>query len=179
VDVFISANENWMEKLEEKQLVDGETIETIAGNKLVLIAAKDTTLPYDSFADIATEDVDQIAIGVPESVPAGEYAQTVLKQMGNWETLEDKFVFAKDVRQVLTYVESGNADIGFVYLSDAMISEDVTILAKSDPSEHEVIVYCGALTTDSTLKEEAQSFLTFLRSEKAQNILEKYGFVSE
>src|SRR5699024_6783618 len=97
VDVFISANDHWMKTLEEKELVDEKTTKTIAGNKLVLIAAEDTILSYDSFADISKEDVDQIAIGVPESVPAGEYAKAVLKQMDSWETLEDTFVFAKDV----------------------------------------------------------------------------------
>src|SRR5699024_790915 len=136
-------------------------------------------LSYDAFIDIEKEDVEHIAIGVPESVPAGEYAKSVLTKLGYWGMLEGKLVFAKDVRQVLTYVESGNADIGFVYLSDAKTSDSIKVLAESEPSMHEPIVYPGALTIESTMQKEGQAFVTFLRSEKGQAILKEYGFSSQ
>ena len=179
VDVFISANENWMDHLEDEELMEVATRETVTGNKLVLIAREDTDLPYNSFEDIDAADLDHIAVGEPESVPAGEYTEAVLKEIGTWNELDDTFVFAKDVRQVLTYVESGNADLGFVYLSDAAISDDVVVLAEADDTMHEPINYPGAVTKDSEVKEEAEDFLAFLGTEIAQDILEKYGFVYE
>lgn len=179
VDVFISANETWMDMLGDKALIKKKTREDVTGNKLVLIAEEGTELSYDAFEDIKKEDVDHIALGVPESVPAGEYAKTALKQLDYWDLLEDEMVFAKDVRQVLTYVESGNATIGFVYLSDALISDKVTVLAESDPLTHQSIVYPGAITTDSKLEKEGQAFLDFLQSEEIQAIFKEYGFSND
>lgn len=178
VDVFISANENWMDVLEEEELIAQETRSDITGNKLVLIVHNDSNLSYSSFKDIQKGDIDQIAIGNPESVPAGEYTQAVLEHLDYWNTLEGKFVFAKDVRQVLTYVESGNADIGFVYESDALTSDKVKVLAKANPEYHNPIIYPGAVTSDSKLREDGIEFLEFLRSEEGQRILKKYGFTN-
>ncbi len=176
IDVFISANENWMDTLIEEGLVKEDTRENITGNKLVLIVAEDSSISYDSFEELDRNDVDEIAIGNPESVPAGEYTKEILKNLGKWEELEDNFVFAQDVRQVLTYVETGNADIGFVYESDAKISDAVKVIAESDPDMHDPIIYPGAITADSKNEAVAEQFIQFLLSEEGQEILEKYGF---
>ncbi|MEI3604226.1 molybdate ABC transporter substrate-binding protein [Pseudogracilibacillus sp. SE30717A] len=176
VDVFISANENWMDSLEDEGLIDTDTRKDIIGNKLVLIVAKDSEMDIDSFNEIDKAELDQIAIGNPESVPAGEYTETILKNIHKWDELEEKFVYAQDVRQVLTYVETGNTDIGFVYESDALSSDQVKILAEADPSMHDPIIYPGAVTSDSTRKEEGYAFLEFLLSESGQKTLNKYGF---
>lgn len=176
IDVFISANENWMDTLIEEGLVKEDTRENITGNKLVLIVGEDSSISYDSFEELDRNDVDDIAIGNPESVPAGEYTKEILKNLGKWEELEDNFVFAQDVRQVLTYVETGNADIGFVYESDAKISDAVKIIAESDPDMHDPIIYPGAITADSKNEAVAEQFIQFLLSEEGQEILEKYGF---
>ena len=176
VDVFISANENWMDILIEEELIKADTREDITGNKLVLIVGKDSSIPYDSFEDLNGNDVDQIAIGNPESVPAGEYAEEILKNIGKWEELEERFVFAQDVRQVLTYVETGNADIGFVYASDAEMSELVKVIAESDPSMHDPIIYPGAITASSKNETAGNQFIQFLKSNEGQEILAKYGF---
>ncbi len=176
IDVFISANENWMDTLIEEGLVKEDTRENITGNKLVLIVGEDSSISYDSFEELDRNDVDDIAIGNPESVPAGEYTKEILKNLGKWEELEDNFVFAQDVRQVLTYVETGNADIGFVYESDAKISDAVKIIAESDPDMHDPIIYPVAITADSKNEAVAGQFIQFLLSEEGQEILEKYGF---
>ncbi|HLR71743.1 MAG TPA: molybdate ABC transporter substrate-binding protein [Pseudogracilibacillus sp.] len=176
VDVFISANENWMDTLVQEELIKEDTRTDITGNKLVLITSKDSDIDYSSFEDIESNDVKQIAIGNPESVPAGEYTETVLKAIDQWDNLENQFVFAQDVRQVLTYVETGNSEIGFVYESDTMTSDGVKVLATADHTMHEKIVYPGAITVDSDYEEEGNQFLQFLLSETGQEILRKYGF---
>lgn len=176
VDVFISANENWMDTLIDENLIREETRVDVTGNKLVLITGSGSSIDYNSFEEIEVADVDQIAIGNPESVPAGEYTEAVLKAIDKWSELENKFVFAQDVRQVLTYVETGNADIGFVYESDAMSTEQVKVLAESDPTMHDAIIYPGAISADSEHEDKGKLFIEFLTSDEGQEILSKYGF---
>src|SRR5699024_901877 len=115
VDVFISANGNWMDTLMKDNYVDTQDLVDVTENQLVLIAEKSSTLPYTSFDNIKKEDFSQIAIGNPETVPAGHYTKIALHNIGIWDQLTDQIVFAKDVRQVLTYVETGNTELGFVY----------------------------------------------------------------
>ncbi|VEF49318.1 molybdate-binding lipoprotein [Bacillus freudenreichii] len=178
VDIFISANHEWMDTLEDEDLVNTSTREDITGNKIVLIIGKDSNFKYESVDEIEAADVDQIAIGNPESVPAGKYTEEILHKLKKWDELEKakKLVMAKDVRQVLTYVETGNADIGFVYESDAVTSDKINILAAVDESLHEPIIYPGAVLADTKHEKEAEEFLKFLLTEEAQNIFEKYGF---
>src|SRR5690625_7778566 len=94
-----------MNTLENEDLINQQTRTNITGNKLVLITGINATIDYQSFADISSADVEKIAIGNPESVPAGEYAETELKHLHLWAKIEDKLVFAKNVRQALHYVE--------------------------------------------------------------------------
>ena len=176
VDVFISANENWLDTLLEEGLIDADSTTDVTGNKLVLIAEKDTTLAYDSFSDINVKELSNIAVGKPESVPAGEYTKKALEAIDKWEEIEPYIVYAKDVRQVLTYVETGNAEIGFVYESDALSSDKVEILTESNPKEHDPIIYPGGVTTETEQEEVAEDFLAFMTSDEAQEILETYGF---
>lgn len=176
IDLFISANQNWMDTLENDNMIDSSTREDMTGNNLVLITHKDSSLSYQSFEEISAEDVDEIAVGNPESVPAGGYTKDTLTSLGMWESLEDHIILAKDVRQVLTYVETGNADIGFVYESDALTSENIQIVAKAEEGLHEPIVYPVAITNDSKHPEEAQAFLDYMLSEEGQDILAKHGF---
>lgn len=176
VDVFISANEKWMDTVEDEEQIMPTTRNDVTGNKIVLIAQKDSPLHYASFKDISLDEVDQIAIGNPESVPAGSYTEQILTHIDLWDALESSFVYAKDVRQVLTYVESGNTDIGFVYESDARTSDTIKILANAEQDWHEPIIYPGAVLADTKNKEEATAFLQYLDTEEAQDIFKKYGF---
>src|SRR5690625_7698154 len=109
-----------MNTLENEDLINKQPRTNIPGNNLVLITGINATIDYQSFADISSADVEKIAIGNPESVPAGEYAETALQHLHLWDNLEHKLVFAKNVRQVLTYVETENTDIGIVYDNAAM-----------------------------------------------------------
>ncbi|MBD8004128.1 molybdate ABC transporter substrate-binding protein [Bacillus norwichensis] len=176
VDIFISANQEWMDTLEKEDLVNTSTRENVTGNKIVLITGADSKINYKSVDEISAADLDQIAIGNPESVPAGEYTEEILHNLKKWDELKDKLVLAKDVRQVLTYVETGNADIGFVYESDAVTSDKIKVLSTIDESLHDPIIYPGAVLADTKHEKEAEEFLKFLEAEEAQSILEKYGF---
>ncbi len=176
IDLFISANQNWMDTLEDENVIDASTRKDVTGNTLVLIAHKDSSLSYQSFEEISPGDVDEIAVGNPESVPAGGYTKDTLKSLGMWETLSDHIILAKDVRQVLTYVETGNADIGFVYESDALTSDDIQMLATAEEGLHDPIIYPGAIIDDSKHPEEVQAFLDYMLSEEGQDILATHGF---
>ncbi|MGM8211323.1 molybdate ABC transporter substrate-binding protein [Virgibacillus sp. W0430] len=175
-DVFISASEKWMDLLEEKELIEQATRDNITRNKLVLIGKINTADQIESIDEIANQTIDQIAIGNPESVPAGQYTKELLISLGMWDELQEKFVLAKDVRQVLTYTETGNVNVGFVYKSDARISDAVTIIEEVDEKHHKPIIYPGAIVSDSDNKEEATAFLDFIRSSSGQDILNTYGF---
>lgn len=177
-DVFISADQEWMDILEKEGQLIASTRRNITGNQMVLVTAHSSPIDYDSMEQLTATDVDQIAIGNPESVPAGKYAEAILHSLNIWDEVEDKLVLAKDVRQVLTYVESGNADVGFVYESDAMTSDQVQILAAADPAWHDPIYYPGAVIAGTTDEKEAEAFLQFLQTDQVQAVLKKYGFAT-
>lgn len=176
-DLFLSADQKSMDNLEENSLVKADSRTDFTGNKIVLVAEKNKEISIHSFEDLDPNTLTQIAIGEPKSVPAGTYAKEALESLGKWDEVQTKLVYAKDVRQVLTYVESGNADIGFVYWSDALISDNVKVLAEADTAIHTPIVYPAAIVADSKHQAEAQQFINFLHSDVGQSILEKYGFV--
>src|SRR5699024_6183819 len=103
VDVFISTNESWMDTLIHGEEIDENERLDVTGNRLVIVTQNDTDIHYDAFDEIDGSELNQIAIGNPKSVPAGEYAKDVLDHLHKWDELEEQFVYAKDVRQVLTY----------------------------------------------------------------------------
>lgn len=176
VDVFISANQDWMDNLVDKGEIDQATRKDVTGNNIVMITNKDTPAKVDHIEDLGSKNIGQIAIGNPESVPAGKYTKETLESMNKWDALADNFIMAKDVRQVLTYVESQNANIGFVYGSDASTSNKVIVIDVADTKHHAPIIYPAAVTTSSKHQKEAKAFIDYLESEKGQRKLEKYGF---
>ncbi|WP_106495710.1 molybdate ABC transporter substrate-binding protein [Lentibacillus sp. Marseille-P4043] len=177
VDVFLSANQKWMDVLGNEKLILQDTRIDFAKNTLVMIGKKDAHLPLDSFTSIQPT-IAQIAIGNPESVPAGSYAKEALQHIDKWDALTDQFVYAKDVTQVLSYVESGNTAIGFVYGSDTLRSDKVNVLAEAKADWYTPIVYPGAVTSTSDNTEAAKDFVTFLTSDHAQKTLADFGFTN-
>ena len=175
-DVFLSASESDMDKLQVEDLILKETRVNFAENELVLIANKSQPVKVSSFDEISSADIDHLAIGEPESVPVGRYTKQVLEHLNLWDSLQGSLVLSSDVRQVLTHVELGNADAGIVYASDALRSGKVTIVATADSDWHEPIMYPGAVVTDTSHTDEAKVFLAFLTSEKGQGLLHKHGF---
>ncbi|MFC5603371.1 molybdate ABC transporter substrate-binding protein [Sporosarcina koreensis] len=175
-DIFLSASEEDMDKMNEKGLVVKSSIVDFTGNSIVLIANKAVNDPVDSFEQLYSLPFDHITIGEPDAVPAGRYAKEVLEHLDLWMPLKDKLVMGSDVRQVLTHVEMGNAEYGIVYSTDAFISDKVVVVAEASPSWHTPIVYPGAVVKNSNHHDEAQKFLEFLASEEGKAILQKYGF---
>jgi len=177
VDVFISASPAQMNALESKGWIDKDTRKDMVKNRVVLIVPKGKS-GVASFQDLTHPDVKVIAVGEPQAVPAGKYAQEVLTHMGLYDQLKTKFVLAKDVRQVLTYVATGNADAGIVYITDALATKDVTVAATAPEDSHPPVVYPVAAIKNSHNWAAAKDFVDFLLSVKARAVFEKYGFVS-
>ena len=176
-DLFISAGQSQMNNLKEEGLLLDNTTKDLVENSLVLVAANGVEI--SSFDDLKSDKVTHIAVGEPESVPAGKYADEVLTNTGIKESVSDKLVFAKDVKEVLAWVTSGNADVGFVYLSDALSSDSVKVVENVEEiNNHSSITYPVSVIKDSTNVEEAKKFEDFLFTDEAQKIFEKYGYKS-
>jgi molybdate transport system substrate-binding protein len=175
VDVFISASEDQMDSLESKGLLLAGTRRDLVKNAVVLIVPKGKT-GISSVQDLTRPEVKVIAIGEPQTVPAGKYAQEVLTHFHLYDQLKPKFVLGKDVRQVLTYVITGNADAGIVYATDAMTTQEVTVVATAPEDSHSPVIYPVAILKGSKEADEAKRFLDFLGGTKVQEVFAKYGF---
>ncbi|MGH9734602.1 MAG: molybdate ABC transporter substrate-binding protein [Candidatus Acidiferrales bacterium] len=175
VDLFLSAAESEMDGVESKGLILRDTRKNLLTNSVVLIVPKGRT-DIRHFQDLAKPDVKVIAIGNPQSVPAGKYAQQLLTHFGLYGNLTPKFVLAKDVRAVLTYVETGNADAGIVYETDAMTTNQVTVVATAPPGSHEPVVYPIAVLAHSRNTAAAKAFEAFLLRPESADVFRKHGF---
>jgi len=173
-DVFLSAAAKPMDQLEQKGLLAAGTRRDLLRNSLVLIAPRDSQLR--DFQGLTDRSIREIALGDPASVPAGQYGRQTLVSLGLWERLNAKLVLGKDVRQVLSYVETGNADAGLVYATDALASTKVRVVALAPESSHEPIVYPVAVVKASHSDEAARRFVESLASPVAQAIFKKHGF---
>ena len=176
-DLFFSAAEDKFYELVEKGLIHRESGVNLVGNQLVLITPKVKSKEIKTFEDLNSQ-AETISIGTPDSVPAGKYAKEMLIHLGIWDNLNQKVVFAKDVRQVLNYVETGNVDAGIVYKTDALAYYKIEIQATGMEGTHTPIIYPLGILKESNNQHEAQLFFEFMQSEKARSILEKYGFLN-
>ncbi|OLP16342.1 molybdate ABC transporter substrate-binding protein [Leptolyngbya sp. 'hensonii'] len=175
VDIFISAAQKQMDALEQKNLLVPGTRRDLASNRLVLIVPNHST-GITSFKQLTDAKVQRIVVGEPRTVPAGQYAEEVFKKLGILDQIKSKLVFANNVRQVLTAVESGNADAGVVYTTDAKTSTNVRIMETASDKLHSPIVYPIAVLKDSKAVDAAKDFENFLFSTEAKSIFRKYGF---
>ena len=176
-DVFISAGKKQMDALEQKGLLVPGTRSNLANNRLVLIVPNDSSAGITSFNNLSDAKVKRIAVGEPRSVPAGQYADQVLKQLNIYDQVKSKLVYANNVRQVLSAVESGNADAGLVYATDAKVSNKVKVVVVADQKYHSPIVYPMAVLKSSKNVGAAKDFVQFLSSDSAKTVLQKYGFI--
>ena len=177
VDVLISANENFMDELDRKNLLLPETRKNLLQNNIVLIVPKkDNITNISNFQQLTSPNIKRFSIGEPESVPAGQYARQVLSNLKIYEQVKFKTVFAKDVRQVLSYVEFGNVDAGIVYATDARISNQIKVVATASENTHTPIIYPVAAIQRSKNSEAAEEFIQFLFGNSAKDIFQKYGF---
>jgi molybdate transport system substrate-binding protein len=174
VDLLISAAAKPMDDLEAKGLIVAGTRRNLLRNALVLIAPLDSKLK--DFQGLTDRSVHIIALGDPGSVPAGQYGNQTLTALHLQDSLKAKFVLAKDVRQVLTYVETGNADAGLVYATDALTSGRVHVVAVAPEWTHDAIVYPAAVVQGGHNEGAARKFVEFLSSQAAQTVFVKRGF---
>lgn len=174
-DIFISAANKQMKTLQDKSLIINDTKKDLLENKVVLVTNKDNSNIKD-FNDLATDKVKKVALGEPKSVPAGQYAQEVLTKLNILEKVQPKAVFAKDVKEVLTWVETSNVDAGIVYETDAKLSQKVNIVAIASDNSHSPIIYPAAVIKASKNVDESKDFINFLSSDKASQVFKKYGF---
>jgi len=173
-DVFLSASLAKMKVLEEGDLLDNG-YRNLLKNEIVLVIPNEDNL-INSFDDLKIQKDFIFAMGEPESVPAGKYASEVLDFLELSDVLSGKTVLAKDVKEVLTWVELGEANAGMVYTTDAYASQKVSIAEEAPEGSHKDIIYPCAVVKSSENKEESERFTEFLYSEKALSVFEKYGF---
>jgi molybdate transport system substrate-binding protein len=174
VDAFIAAGEKPMTQLETEGMLEAGTRVNLLRNSLVLIAPHSSDL--QGFDQLGDSRVRLIALGDPASVPAGQYGKQTLESLHVYDKVKGKIVLGKDVRQVLTYVETGNADAGLVYATDAQTSQQVRVVAAAPEESHDPIVYPLAQIKGSHNADAVRSFIAFLRSPGARAIFERHGF---
>ena len=177
-DIFFSPSSRHMDALAEQDLIISESRRDIVKNSLVLIAPAENKLNLSSFTDLMGKNIQKIAMGDPEFVPAGAYGLQTLEAMEiPFSELEPKLIFANNVRQVLNYVENKSVDAGIVYATDALSSESVKIIAKAPDSINEIIIFPAAVIATSSNLEEAFIYLDYLSGAEAGKVFEKYGYI--
>lgn len=177
-DLFISADEPWMDALRDKKLIKTATRKSFLANRLVLItpAGQPLKIRIGKGFPLATAlGNGRLAMGQPNSVPAGKYGKAALISLGVWQQVEPKVVGAENVRAALQLVGRGEARAGIVYETDARAAKDVAIAGEFPPTSHPPITYPLAVIASST-NPEATSFRAFLLSGTARSIFHKYGF---
>lgn len=174
VDILISAAEEPMNDLDARGLLVSGSRRDLLRNTLVLIAPRNSTLT--GFGQLSGASVRNLAIGDPGHVPAGQYAQQTLTALHLLPALQSRIVLAENVRQVLAYVETGNADAGIVYATDAAVSGKVRVVATAPDSTHAPIVYPAAILRAGAHPGEAADFLSWLASPTARAFFTQRGF---
>lgn len=175
-DVFMSAATKQMNALVEQGLVEEKSVVPLLENQIVLIVPKGNPAQIKSFEDIAK--AESIAIGDPESVPAGQYAKEALTSLGLWDSAIAKASLGTNVTEVLNWVAEGSAEVGIVYATDAATSDKVEVITSApEGSLEKKVIYPVGVVTASEKQEEARLFISFLQTEQAMKIFEKYGFL--
>jgi len=178
-DIFMSADNDWMDYLQQRHLINAASRKTLFGNQLVLIAPADSNTKVKIAPGFALTTIlgkERLAIADPDSVPAGKYAKAALTTLGVWNTVADKLVRADNVRTALTFVDRMETPLGIVYETDAMMDAKVRIVDTFPASSHPAIVYPVALTIGADAS--AEKFLAFLHSPTAQAVFKKCGFTT-
>ena len=177
-DLFISADLDWMDYAAGKNLIKADTRFNLLGNKIVLIAPRDskTTIDVKQGFDLAKALAGgKLSMGNVDAVPAGKYGKAALEKLGAWTAVKDSIAQAENVRAALVLVARGEAPLGIVYGTDAAAEPGVKIVATFPADSHPPITYPAALARESK-NADASSFLDFLRSAKARAVFEKQGF---
>ena len=175
VDVFASADQETMDQAQSQGLIDLASRYNFVSNALVVVVPKLFRLELSSLGQLKSAEIRHIAIGNPDSVPAGRYSKSVLVASGQWDTLAPKLINTQNVRQSLDYVARGEVEAAFVYRTDAAILSDKVRIALEVPSVTPVL-YPIATVKGANNKAQAKGFTDFVRSDAARKIFRTYGF---
>jgi molybdate transport system substrate-binding protein len=177
-DLFLSADLDWMDYAQQKNLIKKESRVSLLANRIVLIAPADarSTASLAPGTDLsAALGTGRLAMGNVDSVPAGKYGKAALEKLGAWDKVKDKVAQADNVRAALLLVSRGEAPLGIVYATDAVADPNVRVIATFPENSHSPIVYPAAITRDSA-NPNARALLAFLRGDGARASFEKQGF---
>jgi len=176
-DVFFSADTDWMDYLQTRNLIDKSTRKDLLGNTLVLVAPASSSVSLQiapNFALAAALGKGRLSTGDPDSVPVGKYARMALTSLGVWDDVADKLIRAENVRSALSFVGRGEAPLGIVYATDALVDKKVKVVGTFPTNSHLPIVYPVAATVSA--QPSAKAFVTYLQGESAQAVFKQYGF---
>lgn len=179
-NIFVSANQKWMDYLAEKGNIEADSRRDLASNALVMIAPESSKVSNVNLAQnqwIQDLGNSYLAVGNPDHVPAGKYAKAALQHFNQWPEVENKLARANNVRAALALVEQGESPLGIVYATDANMSKKVKIVATYPADSHPKILYPAALVKGQDTQ-ESREFLNYLSSKSGQAILAQYGFVT-
>lgn len=180
-DLFISADQKWMDYAVDKKAIDTASRETLLGNSLVVVApkaSKQSSVTIDAKTDwTSLLQGGRLAVGDPEHVPAGIYAKEALQKLGAWETLSPKLAPAEDVRGALALVERNEAPLGIVYGSDAVASKGVKVVGTFPEDSHKKVEYPVAIV-DGHKNATVTAFYDYLKGPQASAIFKQYGFTT-
>jgi molybdate transport system substrate-binding protein len=177
-DVFISADQEWMDYLQTRNLIDKASRRNLVGNRLVLIAPADSKLELKIAPGFKIADAlgsGRLSTGDPDTVPVGRYARSALTTLGVWDEVADRLVRADNVRSAMMFVSRGEAPLGIVYSTDALVDSKVRVVDTFPESTHAPITYPGA--TLKGAKIQSAAYLEFLGSEAARETWKKFGFL--
>jgi len=177
-DVFISADQEWMDYLQSRNLVDKPTRRNLVGNRLVLIAPSDSTLQLKiapGFDLSGALGKRRLATGDPDTVPVGRYARSALVTLGVWDEVQDRLVRADNVRSAMMFVSRGEVPLGIVYTTDALVDSHVRIVDTFPENSHPPITYPGVILKGAS--GEAMAFLDYLASPAARDTWRRFGFL--
>jgi molybdate transport system substrate-binding protein len=177
-DIFISANPQWMDYLQERDLIQGGSRADLLGNGLVLVAPRDEDIRLEiapGFDLLGALDGGRLAMGDPDHVPAGTYGRAALERLGVWQEVEPHVIRADNVRAALVLVARGEAPLGVVYRSDVAADATVKVVDGFPPDSHPPIIYPLAITAESK-HPAAAGLVDFVRSEGAVPLFERFGF---
>ncbi len=179
-DLFLSANIQWMDFLDDRGWIERASRRTVVGNRMVLVTSIKNNFSEIAVTELAAAPLFQgkIAAGSMDSVPCGIYAKQILTHYQWMDAVRARLVFAGDVRQVLFFVERNEVDAGFVYATDARLSARVRVLTVFPQESHDPILYPAAICTSAPAREAAGAFLKFLTESEAQKIFDEFGFAT-
>ena len=174
IDVFMSAAMKQMDALNEKGLIEENSIVQLLENKIVLIVPENSTKGITAFEDILK--ADKIAVGDPASVPAGQYAKEALTNLKIWEEVSEKASLGTNVTEVLNWVAEGSADAGIVYSTDAASNKKVKVAAEAPEGTVSKVIYPAGIVKATKEMDASKKFIEFLKTDEAKKVFESYGF---